>query len=74
MGDLLQVPAFDKTHGIITLILTIFLSGLGLLIGGIIAGHKNTIIIGAICLVLTLIGIGWILALIWAILILIKSL
>ena len=73
MGDLLTIPRFDKTISIVNLVLTIFLSGLGLIIGGIIEGHKNTIIIGVICLVLTLIGIGWILALIWAILILVKS-
>lgn len=70
-----DIPSYDKTGGIIACVLAILLSGLGILIWGIVKGEKDTIIVGVILFLLSfLFGIGWILAVIWGILVLIKSL
>lgn len=72
---ILDIPSYDKKGGIIAAILAILLSGLGILIWGIVKGEKDTIIQGIIILLLTFFfGIGWILAVIWAIIVLVKSL
>lgn len=81
---LLDIPSYDKVGGIIALVLAIFLNGLGIMIWGLIKGvEKNTIIQGLVILLITVVlgiimpalaGIGGLLALIWGIMVLIKSL
>ncbi len=70
---ILDIPSYDKTGGIIALLLSIFLAGLGVLIWGIVKGQKDVIILGVILFLLSFIGIGWILAVIWGVMVLVKS-
>ena len=72
---ILVIPSYDKTGGIIALILSIVLGGIGVLIWGIVKGSKDVIILGVILIVLSfLFGLGWLLAIIWGVLVLLKSL
>lgn len=80
---LLDFPKYDKVGGIIALLLAIFLNGLGILIWGLVKGEKNTMLQGAIILILVVAGwfiagilgtLAWVLAIIWGIMVLIKSL
>ncbi len=72
---LFEIPQFKRSPGgILALVLGIILGGFGILITGIIEKHKDTIIIGVLQIVATLLlGLGWIWAVIWGILIFIKS-
>lgn len=79
---LLDIPSYDRTGGIIALILAIVLNGLGIAIWGLVKGEKNTIIQGVIILVITIVGaiilnflatIGGVLALVWGIIVLVRS-
>jgi LPXTG-motif cell wall-anchored protein len=74
MGELLAIPSTGDKN-IIWLILGVLIGSLGVIINGFIIDDKNTKILGIIFLVLSLaFGIGWILAIIWTIVVFIKNL
>lgn len=74
MGQLLAIPSTGDKN-IIWLILGVLIGSLGVIINGFIIDDKNTKILGIIFLVLSLaFGIGWILAIIWTIVVFIKNL
>jgi hypothetical protein len=87
--DLFQIPQLKRSpDGILALVLGILLGGLGILITGAIAKHRNTMIVGAIQLGIAILGIvlsfmmpllafvgflTWVWAVVWGILIFVKS-
>jgi hypothetical protein len=85
-----DIPVVKRSpHGILALVLGIVLGGLGILITGAVAKHKNTIIVGGIMMagsiLLTILGfvvmplfsmLAWLFyvwALVWGIMIFVKS-
>jgi hypothetical protein len=85
---LFTVPTLQRNpHGILALVLGILLSGLGLLIAGLIAKSKDTWMMGLLIIVVQIvlyilgfvIGFGllgmlvWVFAIVWSILIFMKS-
>ncbi len=72
---LLDIPSYDKKDGIIAGILAIVLGGLGMLIWSIIQKDRDVMILSIILIVLSFaFGIGHLLAIIWGIIVLVKSL
>ncbi len=72
---LLDIPSYDKKDGIIAAVLAILLGGLGMIIWGLIQKQKDVWMLGIVLLLLTLVfGVGHLLAIVWGIIVLVKSL
>lgn len=72
---LFEIPTFKRSpDGILALVLGILLGGLGIIITGAVASHKNTVIVGVLQLLTGFIfGLGWLWAIVWGILIFVRS-
>ena len=73
-----DIPNVKRTpNGILALVLCILLGGLGTIIVGAIDDRgndkKNIIILGVIQLVLSIIAVGWVWAVVWGILVFVRS-
>jgi hypothetical protein len=73
--ELLDIPQYDKKNGAIALILSTLLDGIGVLIMGFIDPNKDVKILSIILFALSFaFGLGWLLAVIWSVVALVKAL
>lgn len=73
---LFEIPTLKRSpDGILALVLGIVLGGIGIIITGAVANHKNTIIVGVIQTVVTVVtfGLAYFWSLAWGILLFVRS-